>query len=154
MGRLLVWFGLLALLLGRAPTASAQTTTPAVPTAVTLTIIAATGDPVTLPAIASQTTAISAAAVVCNQAPSNPVAGVPVNPSVFAVDDPFTAGRECRVAGPLGLPNGTFRAVSTFSGTCTAGPCTSARSVVALPGPFLIQGTIGPPSAPQDLHIP
>jgi len=144
---------------------AAQTPTSAPIHRLSLAVIPLTGDPVTATPITCGTTPCIATlgimtptAAPCNQ----PVAGVagpnPVNPKTAAVDDPFTAGRDCRINFPPGMPDGQYRIVTYWeSDTCvtppaTVGvPCVGGRSGAV--GPFTVGSPRLPPSAPTGLRI-
>lgn len=133
--------------------AFAQVATPAIPTSVDVLVLPATGDPassLTVP-LGIRTTVIPG--TVCNQA-ALPVGPTPlINPSIVEIDDPFTAGRKCRLAMPIGLPNGTgYRAVTVFFATCNGTPCPSDRSLVGAPF-FDLAGIPVRPAAPTSVVV-
>lgn len=125
----------------------AQVATPVLPTSADVLVIPALGDPTTVAPIAVRNTPVSAA--LCNQAalPAGPLSPL-INPATVEVDDPFTVGRKCRLAMPVGLPNGAgYRAVAVFNGLCGTSPCSSSRSLVGIP-PFDIVGIQASPAVP------
>lgn len=128
----------------------AQTPTLALPTSADVMVIPSTGDPITIAPIATRNTLVSPA--LCNLTPSPAGALSPlINPTGAEVSDPFlppSSGRVCRLAMPVGVPNGTgYRAVAVFNADCSGVPCSSPRSLVGIP-PFDIVGTRVPPAAP------
>lgn len=138
-----------------AASVSAQVATPAIPTSVDVLVLPATGDPassLTVP-LGIRTTVIGLTAPACNQ-PAVPVGPTPlINPSTVEIDDPFTAGRKCRLAMPIGLPNGTgYRAVTVFFATCNGTPCPSDRSLVGAPF-FDLAGIPVRPAAPTSVVV-
>lgn len=155
----------LVLLIMLAAPVRAQTPGPAPIHRLSLAVIALTGDPLTAVAIQCGTVPcistlgiMTPTAAPCNQPPSGSAGPNPVNPKVAAVDDPFTAGRECRVNFPPNMPDGQWRIVTYWeSDTCvtppaTVGiPCVGARSGAV--GPFTVVSPRLPPSAPTGPRI-
>lgn len=144
-------------LLGLTPIAEAQVSQPAVPTKAKLVVLPAAGDLQTTVPLAEREVDISPTSPLCNLPLTPPPTGAVINPTVGALDDPFTAGRECRIAMPTGLPEGTgYRgAVSFFFAVCnpdgkTPGSCTSIRTLGA--PPFSIVNP-RPPFAPTAVRI-
>jgi hypothetical protein len=151
----------LAILVGSA-TVHAQTTTNIPPTGVDILVIPSTGDPATVAPITNGTRshAISATSALCNQAPGPAAPAGPVtNPQFAYLADPFTAGRECRVAMPPNLPDGTYRVVARFTApSCTVNgqtqsPCVSPRSAVAANPLAIAQILILTPAVPTGLGV-
>lgn len=142
----------LALLAIAAP-ASAQVPTPVPPTSIDVIVIApGTSDPNTAPALATSRTLVAAGGAMCNQVP---LTTIPVgNPTIAEIDDPFAGPAvKCRLAIPVGLPNGVnYRAVAVANGVCAGVPCSSARSLVGVP-PFAIAGIPAPPVVPTGLAV-
>jgi hypothetical protein len=138
----------------------AQTTTPALPNSVDILILPATGDPVTIAPIANGTrNTVITPTLNCNLPASAPGTGPMVNPTIGEFDDPFTAGRVCRVPLPVGLANGTgYRGVAVFiANTCDVGGvpttnCRSPRSAVGIP-PFSVAPILTTPVSPTNLGI-
>ena len=136
-----------------------QSTQPALPNSVDILILPATGDPLTVAPIATRNTLISSTSN-CNLTASPPDGTSPlVNPTQAEFDDPFTAGRVCRVPLPGALPDGTgYRGVAVFiANTCTIDGqpqtnCRSPRSAVGIP-PFNVSPILTPPVAPTNLGI-
>lgn len=132
--------------------AAAQVTEPAVPTSVEILVLPAVGDPLTvLPVTNGSRITLIGVATNCNLPASAPGPSPLINPTIAEVEDPFTAGRFCRVPMPTNLPNGDgYRAVAIFR-TAPPGP-SSGRSAVGIP-PFDIRGTLVPPAAPKGLAV-
>ena len=140
--------------------AVAQTTVPAPPVSIEAQVLPPTGDPLTVAPIAIRNTPISATNN-CNLAPTPGGTGtLPlINPTSIEMDDPFTAGKVCRVPLPTGLPNGTnYRGTAVFiATTCTVNgvvqsPCRSARSAVGVP-PFTVEPILTLPVTPTNLVV-
>ena len=150
------------LLLGWASTGLAQTATPAPIAAARVEVLPAVGDVTTVAAVTDLLTAIGKGSANCNLAATPaPAPGTPlVNPLWMEIEDPFIAGRWCRIALPQGLPNGTgYRAVARFEAVASVlscqnsngqlvSPCRSERSAVAIP-PFDIAGVVQQPAPPK-----
>jgi hypothetical protein len=147
-----------ALVLGALPL-QAQTVTPSLPTSYDVSVLPATGDPLTVAAIAVRNTPVNGTSPICNQV-ALPACPLPcVNPTVGEVDDPYNAGRFCRLAIPIGLPVGSgYRAVAeAFVTSCivngvTTTPCGSGRSAVGVP-PFDIASILGRPAVPTNVAV-
>lgn len=139
--------------LAYASLAAAQVAPVIVITSADVLVLPATGDPVTIAPMATRNTVVSATSASCNQA-AMAVGPTPlINPTNGEIDDPFNAGRKCRLAIPVGLPNGTgYRAVALFRATCDGVACQSPRSAVGVP-PFDIAGTPALPAAPTGLAV-
>lgn len=142
------------LLLGPAAIpALGQIPTPVPPTSIDVLVIApGTSDPTTAPALATSRTLVAAGGAMCGQ-PA--LTTIPVgNPTIAEIDDPFVGGGlKCRLAIPVGLPNGVnYRTVAVANGTCAGAPCSSGRSLVGAP-PFAIAGTPAPPAVPTGLVV-
>lgn len=132
-----------------APAVFAQTTQPAVPTAVEILVLPAVGDPLTVPPIATRSTPISVSSPNCNLAATPPPPGRLTNPTLVEFADPFTVGRVCQAPIPTGLPNGNgYRAVAVpvapSCGSVTV--CRGERSLVAVPSPFDVIPVLVPPT--------
>jgi hypothetical protein len=140
--------------------AAAQTPGPAAPTQFQLLILPPTGDPLTLVPVATQTTAIGATQN-CGIDPSNitPPPANPINPLLFAMDDPFTPNKKCRLSFPTVLPAGQYQWAGVMiapscvpvPGGPTVSPCASARGVGT--PPFSIVNPVLPPGAPTALQL-
>lgn len=141
-----------ALLTCAAAPAAAQITEVAVPTSVEILVLPAAGDPLTvLPVTNGARFTPIGVATNCNLAAAAAGPTPLINPAVAEFDDPFTAGRKCRVPMPTNLPNGDgYRAVAIFR-TAPPGP-SSGRSAVGIP-PFDIRGTLVPPAAPTGVVV-
>lgn len=158
MQRLLSFSMLCSLCLLSLPSlAQAQTPSVSAPTAITILLLPGTGDPLTLAPINSFTTAIGATQN-CGIDPASiappPTAPV-VNPLLYTLEDPFTAGRRCRLGFPTGLPAGSYQWAGVFNAMCvpnTGGspvPCTGPRAVGQ--PPFSVVNPVLPPGAPMGL---
>jgi hypothetical protein len=152
--------GLFALVLWLVCAVPGLAQTVASPTRVDLLVIPAVGDPATVAAVATASVPVGLTAPACNQAPvttAPPTSLVnPVNP--FEFDDPFRAGRKCRISVPSGLPDGSYRVVAvSVADTCNptgkapVTPCPSPRSSVGVP-PFSIVSPLLAPAAPTGLR--
>lgn len=138
--------------------ASAQSTVPASPNQFQVLILPPTGDPLTISPITTQTTSIGPTqncGIDAAQIPPPPPAPVN-NPLLFAVDDPYTAGRKCRLSFPTGLPAGQYQWAGVWiapscnpSGQAAITPCPSPRAVGQ--PPFSIVNLVNPPAAPTGL---
>jgi hypothetical protein len=139
--------------------AQAQTTTPAVVTQFQLLILPTTGDPLTVTPITTQTTTIGPTQN-CGIDPA--AIGTPpalsVNPLLYAMDDPFVAGKKCRLSFPTTLSAGNYRWAGVFiAATCTnaAGQpqtnCIGPRAVGQ--PPFSIANLLTAPGAPTGLML-
>lgn len=136
-------------------TLAAQSTQPALPNSVDVLILPPTGDEATVAPIAVRNTVISATQN-CNLTASPAGGTTPlVNPTIAEFDDPYTAGRVCRVPLPTGLPDGVgYRGVAVFiANTCTVDGqtqtnCRSPRSAVGIP-PFQRQSDPDPACGPD-----
>jgi hypothetical protein len=143
-----------------ASSAGAQTSIPAVPTQFQVLILPTTGDPLTVAPITTQTTSIGPTQN-CGIDPAT-LTNVPgpsaTNPVLFALDDPFTAGRACRMSFPTGLMAGNYRWAGVLiapscnpTGTQVISPCPGPRSVGQ--PPFSIVNPNPQPPAPMGLRF-
>lgn len=145
-----------------AGSATAQQIVPEPITGARVIVVADTGDPATLPSLGQRDTALSQSVPVCNQAQPATATTPLVNPSTVVVDDPFNGGRTCRLAIPLGLTEGSYRAVVQFltnAASCThpttgqtISPCISDRSAVGIP-PFSIADIRQAPTVPTGVRV-
>lgn len=150
----------LAFLLCLTSIASAQVSTPAIPTQFQLLILPPTGDPLTVMPVNMQTTAIGPTQN-CGIDPAtvSPPAQAPViNPLLFTLADPFTAGKVCRLSFPTALNAGNYQWAGIFvAASCTPGggpvvtPCPGPRAVGQ--PPFSVVNPVTPPGAPSDLML-
>lgn len=138
---------------------SAQTSTPAQITEFQLLILPGTGDPATLAPVATQTTTIGPTANCGLDSPTTPPPTTAVNPTLFWLNDPFTAGKACRLSFPTNLPAGTYQWAGVFraaqcnpTGTQVISPCPSDRSAPGVP-PFSIVNLTTKPPVPTGLRF-
>ena len=139
--------------------AFAQTSTPAQITEFQLLILPGTGDPATLAPVATQTTTIGPTANCGLDMPPGQPPATAVNPTLFWLNDPFTAGKACRLSFPTALPAGTYQWAGVFraaqcnpTGTQVISPCPSDRSAAGVP-PFSIVNLTTKPPAPTGLRF-
>ncbi len=134
-----------------------QTTTTELPNSVDILVIPTTGDPAVVAPVPNGVRNTLLPGTVCNLAASPPPTLPLINPDFAEFEDPFNAGRVCRVAMPTGLATGDYRGVAVFiANSCTdqsGAPltnCRSARSAVGLP-PFSIAPIRLTPVPPRTL---
>jgi hypothetical protein len=139
--------------------AAAQTDTPAPITEFQLLILPGTGDPATSTPVQTTTTTIGPTAN-CGLAPSTnpPPTGTVINPGLYELNDPYTAGRVCRMAFPQAVPAGSYQWAGVLiaascnpTGSQVISPCPSPRTV-GVP-PFSIVNRILRPPAPTGLRL-
>lgn len=140
--------------------AFAQTSTPATPSEFQLLVLPGTGDPATVAPVLVVTTTIGPTANCGLDRPTTAPPTSAVNPTLFYVDDPFTAGKACRLAFPTALPAGSYQWAGVFraaqcnpTGTQVISPCPSLRSAAGTP-PFSVVNLTTAPPAPSGLRFP
>ena len=159
--RMTLWLAfVLVLIAGLYDRPSAQSTKPSTPTQFQMLVLPPTGDPMTSAPVRTQTTSIGPTQN-CGIDPATlppPATGPVVNPLLFILDDPYTAGRVCRLSFPTGLEVGNYQWAGVLiadscnpTGSMEIKPCPGPRSVGQ--PPFSIANTILEPPAPTGLRL-